>query len=38
MIQHGISAFMDMKGNGLIEDFDAKESFNLALSNYLKCK
>ena len=38
MIRHGISAFTDMKGNGLIEDFDGKESFNLALSNYLKCK
>ena len=37
MIQHGISAFTDNKGNGLVEDFDSKESWLLALNTYLKC-
>ncbi len=37
MIQHGIQAFLDKEGNGLKEDFDAEESWNLALNNYLHC-
>lgn len=37
MIQHGIQAFMDNKGDGLIEEFNSKESWNLALTNYLLC-
>jgi len=37
MIQHGIQAFMDNKGDGLVEEFDDIESWNLALNNYLHC-
>jgi len=37
MIQHGIQAFMDNKGDGLVEEFDSEKSWNLALNNYLHC-
>lgn len=37
MIQHGIQAFMDNKGDGLVEEFNSEESWNLALTNYLHC-
>ncbi len=37
MIQHGIKAFMDNKGDGLVEEFDEEESLELALTNYLHC-
>jgi hypothetical protein len=37
MIQHGIQAFMDNEGNGLVVKFDSEESWNLALTNYLHC-
>lgn len=37
MIQHGIQAFMDSEGNGLVEEFDSKESWELALTKYLHC-
>jgi hypothetical protein len=37
MIQHGIQAFMDNEGNGLVEEFDSEESWKLALTNYLHC-
>ena len=37
MIQHGIQAFMDNQGNGLVEEFDSEESWNLALTKYLHC-
>lgn len=37
MIQHGIKAFTDNEGNGLLEEFNSSESWNLALKNYLHC-
>ncbi|WP_188363220.1 hypothetical protein [Flavobacterium orientale] len=37
MIQHGIQAFIEKDGNGLIEDFNSEESWNLTLKNYLHC-
>jgi len=37
MIQHGIQAFTDNKGDGLVEDFDEQASWILALNNYLHC-
>ncbi len=37
MIQHGIQAFMDNQGDGLVEEFNSEESWNLALTNYLHC-
>jgi len=37
MVQHGIQAFLENEGNGLNEEFDSKESWNLALKNYLHC-
>lgn len=37
MIQHGIQAFKEKEGNGLIEKFDSQESWNLALKEYLHC-
>ncbi len=37
MVQHGIQAFLNKEGNGLIEEFDSEESWNLALKNYLHC-
>jgi len=37
MIQHGIQAFMDNEGNGLVEEFDSEESWDLVLTNYLHC-
>ena len=37
MIQHGIKAFTDNEGNGLIEEFNSSESWNLALKSYLHC-
>ena len=38
MIQHGIRAFTDNKGNGIVEDFDSIESWILTMSSYLKCE
>jgi hypothetical protein len=37
MIQHGIQAFTKKEGNGIVEDFNSKESWTLALKNYLHC-
>ena len=37
MIQHGIQAFIDTKGDDLIEGFDCEKSWALALKNYLHC-
>lgn len=37
MVQHGIQAFLDNDGDGLNEEFDSKESWNLALKNYIHC-
>lgn len=37
MVQHGIQAFLEKEGNGLNENFDSEESWNLALKNYLHC-
>ena len=37
MIQHGMKAFYEEKGNGLNENFDSEESWNLALKSYLHC-
>ena len=37
MIQHGIQAFTENEGNGLIEGFNSEESWNLALKSYLHC-
>ena len=37
MIQHGIQAFMETDGDGLVEDFDSEKSWDLALKNYLHC-
>jgi hypothetical protein len=37
MIQHGIQAFTESKENGLIEEFNSLESWNLALKSYLHC-
>ena len=35
MIQHGIQAFIETDGNGLVEDVNSKESWKLALESYL---
>ncbi|UMY65106.1 MULTISPECIES: hypothetical protein [unclassified Flavobacterium] len=37
MIQHGIEAFTNTNGNGLVEDFNSEESWNKALKDYLHC-
>ena len=37
MVQHGIQAFTESEGNGLVEGFDSSASWNLALTNYLHC-
>ena len=37
MIQHGIQAFIETDGNGLVEDFNSAESWGLALNSYLHC-
>ncbi|WP_205728765.1 hypothetical protein, partial [Flavobacterium ranwuense] len=37
MIQHGIQAFVEKDGNGLIEKFDSLASWKLALKEYLHC-
>ena len=37
MIQHGIQAFTEKKGDGLNEKFDSIVSWNLALKEYLHC-
>lgn len=37
MIQHGIQAFIETEGNGLVEGFNSEESWGLALSSYLHC-
>lgn len=37
MVQHGIQAFSDNGGNGLVENFDSQKSFELALKEYLHC-
>ncbi|WP_461587785.1 hypothetical protein [Winogradskyella sp.] len=38
MIQHGMQAFLQTEGDGLVEDFDAEASWQLALSTYLHCE
>ena len=37
MIQHGIQAFIDAEGNGLVENFNSEKSWELALKTYLHC-
>lgn len=37
MIQHGISAFTDEKGNALVEDFNSNKAWEDALNGYLHC-
>lgn len=37
MIQHGIQAFTENNGNGLVEEFNSDESWILALKSYLHC-
>ena len=37
MIQHGIQAFVETDGNGLVEDFEDEESWKLALASYIRC-
>lgn len=37
MIQHGIQAFIETDGNGLVENFNSEESWKLALQSYLHC-
>lgn len=37
MIQHGIQAFIEDDGNGLVEEFNSEESWILALKTYLHC-
>jgi hypothetical protein len=37
MIQHGIQAFLEKDGNGLVEKFDSITSWNQALKEYLHC-
>ena len=37
MIRHGIQAFIETDGNGLVEDFNSEESWKLALESYLHC-
>lgn len=37
MIQHGISAFTDAQGDGLVENFDSAASWEKALKDYLHC-
>ena len=37
MIQHGMGAFTESGGNGLVEGFNSLDSWNLALKNYLHC-
>ncbi|MGB6093300.1 MAG: hypothetical protein WBF83_06035 [Moheibacter sp.] len=37
MIQHGINAFLDEDGDGLVEGFNSEESWELVLKDYLHC-
>lgn len=37
MIHHGIQAFIETDGNGLVEDFNSEKSWKLALESYLHC-
>ena len=37
MIQHGMQAFTNKEGNGLVEKFNSKEAWTLALKSYLHC-
>lgn len=37
MIQHGMSAFIGRKGNGLVKGFQSKKVWRDLLANYLKC-
>jgi hypothetical protein len=37
MIQHGMQAFTDNPGDGLVKEFKSFESWNLSLKNYLHC-
>lgn len=37
MIQHGIQAFTEKKGNGLVDNFNSAESWDLDLKSYLHC-
>ena len=38
MIQHGIQAFTENEGNGLIQEFNSVDSWNQSLQNYLHCE
>ena len=37
MIAHGIQAFTDNSGDGLVEEFDSEKSWNLVLKSFLPC-
>lgn len=37
MIQHGMQAFINKEDKGIVEDFDSKASWSLALESYLHC-
>lgn len=37
MIQHGMGAFSDNQGDGLVEDFNETEAWEKALGTYLHC-
>lgn len=37
MIQHGMMAFMQRSGDGLVKDFDRDKSWSEVLTSYLKC-
>ena len=37
MIQHGIQSFTEEGGDGLVEEFDSEESWELSLKSYLHC-
>ena len=37
MIQHGMSAFMGVRGNGLVTNFNAKDGWEKTLETYLHC-
>lgn len=38
MVQHGIQAFTNSEKNSLVKNFKSKESFDLALKEYLHCE
>ncbi len=37
MIQHGLQSFTNIEGNGLVENFNSREAWELALKSYLHC-